>query len=152
MDWHDCRPQDSPSQKCVPDHSHNGGGTPPLSLWRQKSGKIMSATLQESVTNLVDQVARLAQRIDRLVATRETNKQRTLLPYASTTQTKSDRRKFQARPTSKGCPLVPLDEETLANKSAMSAENTVAASVADLYERLGGFIEGTVDSKRRSDI
>jgi len=91
----------------------------------------MSATLRDSVTNLVDQVARLAQNIDRLVTIIETHKQRDVSPRASNTHARSERGMTQAN-------------------VAAPAENAVAAKVADLYERLGGFIEPTVESKPRS--
>lgn len=113
----------------------------------------MLPTLQASITDLANQVSRLAQRIDHLLAIAETrhqnavaSKQRALAPTAAECLAETN------EVDSKECPLTPHGEETLSKKTrTISAENLVAASLADLHERLGGFIFIETSPLQRAD-
>lgn len=107
----------------------------------------MPTTLQASVTDLANQVARLAQRIDRLLAIAETHQQVVASRQAPVPTTAEHITKTN-KVDSKDCPLMPLAEETLSKKTR--TENVVATSLADLHERLGGFIK--TSSLRRRDL
>lgn len=111
----------------------------------------MPTTLQASVTDLANQVARLAQRIDHLLAIAETprqqcveSKQQALAPTAAEHIVKTN------EVDSEECSLLPPGEETRSQQTrTMPVENAVATSLADLHERLGGFLE--TSSHQRSD-
>jgi hypothetical protein len=108
----------------------------------------MPTTLQASVRDLANQVARLAQRIDHLLAMAETHQQQAVASKKAPVPPTAERIIETNNVDSKECPLMPLAEEALSRKSR--TENVVATSLADLHERLGGFIK--TSSPQRRDL
>jgi hypothetical protein len=97
----------------------------------------MPTALQASVTELANQVARLAQRIDHLIAIAKTHPREAVANKQASVQTVAERITETIKLDSKACPVMPLAEETLSKQTR--TESVVATSLADLHERLGGF-------------
>jgi hypothetical protein len=95
----------------------------------------MAASISNSISNLADQVTRLAQSIDRLIAIAEVSKQRLLAI--------KDLSHLEGLPPTEvnPCPLASVEDEVVIQTLTQPSENVFATSIADLYDRLGGFLE-----------
>ena len=103
----------------------------------------MAPSISTSISELADQVANLAKSVDRLVSIAEASRQR--LParkkLAKPKAIVPADGRFIQKTTSEAdlCLLAPREGESPI-QSHHPAENVIAASVADLYDRLGGLL------------
>jgi hypothetical protein len=104
----------------------------------------MPNSISRSISDLADQVARLARIIDRSIALAEASNQQ--LPAFKETAENNPTSQVDCFPSAETLalyPLVSVSEETPTQTPPPRppSENVFAASVADLYERLGGLLD-----------
>jgi len=117
------------------------------------------AELVASIADLAEEVARLAHSMERVVTLAKTGPQDEPAHnrYASKTKppkAKRKPRKAECAPgdtsstdvSEEAVTLSPVDEPT-----AQSSESLVAASISDLYERLGGFLNDSLQPPHQGD-